>query len=51
MTFTMRVRDGIVIACRSELGPVPMELCEISEAVSAVFNLMTGREFDIEFHA
>lgn len=49
MTFVMRIRGGVVIACRSELGPVPMDICEIGEAVTAVFNLMTGRQFDIEF--
>lgn len=49
MTFTMRIRDGVVIHCHSELGRVPMSMCDISEAVSKVFDLMDGKQFDIEF--
>lgn len=49
MTFTMRIRNGVVIACHSELGPVPLDMCEVSEAVTAVFNLMSGKPFDIAF--
>ena len=51
MTFTMRIRDGVVIACHNEYGQVPMDMCEIGQAITDVFNLMRGNQFNIEFRS
>lgn len=49
MNFTLRIRGGVVLSCNSEIGAVPMALCEIGQAVSTIFDMMNGRQFDIEF--
>lgn len=47
--FVVRVKDGVVISCRSELGMVPIEMCDINYAVALIYDMVGGRAFNIEF--